>query len=106
VPSAAASVAPAPAADSRQRFGLTPPPTPKPTPSESKLAVTLASVEQRGDGKLVLTTTEGAVWRQVESEAFRPLPAQGQTMTIAKKSLGSFMCESANRVAFRCYRTR
>jgi hypothetical protein len=106
VPSAAASVAPAPAADSRQRFGLTPPPTPKPTPSESKLAVTLASVEQRGDGKLVLTTTEGAVWRQVESEAIRPLPAQGQTMTIAKKSLGSFMCESANRVAFRCYRTR
>jgi hypothetical protein len=105
---AAAVAAPAsvPAPDSRQRFGLPPRPAPKPSPSDARVAVTLANVEQRGDGKLVLTTTDGAIWRQVESEAIRPLPAQGQTMTIAKNSLGGFMCESANRVAFRCYRTR
>jgi hypothetical protein len=92
--------------EKQKDFGLPPAPAPKPSPGESKLQVTLANVEQRGDGKLVLTTTDGAVWRQVESEDIRPMPAQGQTMTIARKSLGGFMCESANRVAFRCYRSR
>jgi hypothetical protein len=87
-------------------FGLPPAPAPKPSPSDARLEVTLANVTQAGDGKLVLTTTDGAIWRQVESEAIRPMPAQGQTMVIARKSLGGFMCESAQRVAFRCYRTR
>jgi hypothetical protein len=96
----------APAIVSRQSFGLPPPPAPKPSPSDTRLQVTLANVAQSGDGKLVLTTTDGATWRQVESEAIRPMPAQGQTMTIARKSLGGFMCESAQRVAFRCYRIR
>ena len=105
-PAAAPATANVSGPDSRQRFGLQPPPAPKPTPSESKLEVTLANVTQAGDGKLVMTTTDGATWRQVESEPIRPQPTQGQTMTIARKSLGGFMCESANRVAFRCYRTR
>jgi hypothetical protein len=95
-----------PPANAHKDFGLPPTPAPKPQPSESKLEVTLASVTQAGDGKLVMTTTDGATWRQVESEPIRPMPAEGQTMVIARKSLGGFMCESANRVAFRCYRTR
>jgi len=93
-------------AEHRERFGLQPPTTPKPSPAEARLEVTLASVQQSGDGKLVLTTTDGAIWRQVESEAIRPAPTQGQVMTISKAALGGFLCESAKRVAFRCFRTR
>jgi hypothetical protein len=95
------------AADAKASFGLQ-----RPAPSaprqrdDERLEVTLASVEQAGDGKLVLTTTDGAIWRQVESDTVHQLPVQGQTMKIAKKSLGGFMCEPSRYVAFRCFRIR
>ena len=73
---------------------------------KEQVEVTLVKVEQGGDGKLVLTTTDGAVWRQVESVTVRPMPAQGETMTIEARSLGGFMCEPSKYVSFRCYRSR
>jgi hypothetical protein len=101
----------------RKGFGLEHPTAPAPSPAKSseqqmqqhnadRLEVTLAAVEERGDGKLVLTTTDGAIWQQVESDPIRPAPAQGQTMTIAKASLGGYLCKSGKWVAFRCFRTR
>jgi hypothetical protein len=104
----------------RKTFGLqrpapreTPPvPTPanasEPAPPRAadQLEVTLATVKEGRDGKLTLTTTDGAIWRQVESEPIRPTPAQGQTMTISKGSLGSFMCQPSKWMAFRCARSR
>jgi hypothetical protein len=54
----------------------------------------------------MLTTTENAVWRQVESDAVRPMPTPGQSMKIEKTRFGGFMCETAKAVAFRCYRAR
>jgi hypothetical protein len=107
-------------ASARKRFGL-PPPVPRaaapeqasaagsPQPHEhgdDQLVVTLAQVDQGGDGKLALTTTESAVWRQVESTAVRPIPVPGQTMAIARTSFGGFMCKYGKWVAFRCYRVR
>jgi hypothetical protein len=75
-------------------------------PSDDQARVTLATVAPGADGKLVLTTTDGAVWRQVESNAVRPTPAQGQTMTIERTRFGGFMCKPGKWVAFRCYRAR
>jgi hypothetical protein len=72
---------------------------------ETQLEVTLATVEQGGDGKLVLTTTEGAVWRQVEHITIFPPPQRGQTLTILKNSFGGFLCKPSKWVTFRCYRT-
>jgi len=83
----------------RKRFGLE-------GSRDPELEVTLATVKEGGDGKLVLTTTDGAVWRQVESEPVRPTPAQGQTMTITKGSLGSYLCKPGKWVGFRCARVR
>jgi hypothetical protein len=74
--------------------------------SDDQVEVTLATVSPGADGKLVLTTTDGAVWRQVESNAVRPTPAQGQIMTIERTSFGGFMCKAGKWVAFRCYRAR
>jgi hypothetical protein len=94
----------------RKRFGLQreekPPGAAKLRQEDEKLEVTLAAVEKSGDGKLMLTTTENAVWRQVESDAVRPMPEQGQTLTIEKTSFGGFMCKTAKAVAFRCFRAR
>ena len=79
---------------------------PPPQKDDNQLEITLTAVEQGGDGKLVLTTTEGAIWRQVERMAIFPPPQQGQTITISKTSFGSFMCKPSKWVAFRCYRAR
>ena len=98
---AAAAPAPAPASTSAD----SPAPPPKKAQSEH-LEVTLAKVDQGGDGKLVLTTTDGAVWHQVESDAVRQVPAQGQTMKIEARSLGGFMCQPSKYVSFRCYRSK
>jgi len=110
-----AGLLPSEAAEKRKSFGVQTSPVrpaieavpeaPK-RPSDDQLQVTLAAVAQGGDGKLVLTTTDGAMWRQVESTAVRPTPAQGQLMTIERTSFGGFMCKSGRWVAFRCYRTR
>jgi hypothetical protein len=94
---AAATRAPASAASSA--------PEPKKDPVEH-LEVKLAKVEQGGDGKLVLTTTDGAVWHQVESGAVRQIPKEGATMKIETRSLGGFMCEPGKYVSFRCYRSK
>ena len=77
-----------------------------PQKDDNQLEVTLAAVEQGGDGKLVLTTTDGATWRQVERIVIFPPPQQGQTITISKTSFGGFMCKPSKWVAFRCYRAR
>ncbi len=107
---------------SRKSFGLETSPAhqPAPVPSDASVAaaaqakrehdeplqVTLAEVTAGGDGKLALTTTDGAVWRQVESAAVRPTPTRGQAMTIERTSFGGFMCKPGKWVAFRCYRAR
>jgi hypothetical protein len=82
------------------------PSAPPPQKDDNQLEITLAAVEQGGDGKLVLTTTEGAIWRQVERIVIFPLPQQGQRVTISKTTFGGFMCKASKWVAFRCYRAR
>jgi hypothetical protein len=97
----------------RQAFGLQKPaplaaaaaPAPKKEQAEH-LEVTLAKVEQGGDGKLVLTTSDGAVWHQVESGAVSQKPKQGETMRIEARSLGGYLCAPAKYVSFRCYRSK
>ena len=84
-----------------------PAPSPAAAPAKAqddRVEVTLSNVMKAGDGTLVLTTSDGAVWRQSESGVLRPEPAEGRKMTIMKKSFGGFMCVSDKRVAFRCSR--
>jgi ligand-binding sensor domain-containing protein len=58
------------------------------------------------DAKLIVTTTDGVVWLQRDSEAVRPTPAAGDTMIIRKALLGSFLCSVGRSVAYRCSRRR
>ncbi len=73
---------------------------------EDKLEVTLAAVKESGNGRLVLTTTDGAIWKQVESKTVHPTPVQGGSMTISKTSFGGFMCKPNKWTTFRCARAR
>ncbi|HEY4214622.1 MAG TPA: hypothetical protein VGM84_24310 [Steroidobacteraceae bacterium] len=86
-----------------------PVPTPAPPatpPAHDKLDVTIAKVDESRDGKFTVTTTEGAVWRQIESVTLHQPPLKGDTMTITEGFLGGFMCKSSKYVTFRCQRLR
>jgi hypothetical protein len=118
-----AGLLPSSAAERRESFGLQKPPSPPepkpavppapareataPPPADPRqLEVTLASATQAADGKLVLVTTEGAVWRQSESQTIRWLPVQGDAMKIEKTTFGGFLCSLGKGTVFRCRRTR
>jgi hypothetical protein len=85
----------------------TSPSAPAPAAQPDLLEVQLASVQKPPDGKLVITTTEGAVWRQSESADMPQPPAAGDRMTIRKGALASYRCSfPATRLTFRCVRSR
>ncbi len=109
------------AAASRQQFGLPAPAGPASSAAASATAVaapsakrapddliqvTLAGVKRGGDGALVLDTTEGAVWRQIEAADLHPDPVAGDTITIKRTLFGGYMCQSKKWIVFRCVRTR
>ena len=98
------SASPARSKQSRADFGLQPK-TSRETGVARTLKVTLSQVDQ-ADGKLLLTTTEGAIWKQVESTKVWPVPTEGQTMTIERGSFGGFFCEPSKYVSFRCFRAK
>jgi hypothetical protein len=98
------SASPAQSKDSRADFGLQPKTFREPADART-LQVTLRRVDQ-ADGKLLLTTTDGAIWTQVESTDVWPVPTGGQTMTIERGSFGGFFCEPSKYVSFRCFRAK
>ena len=77
-----------------------------PAASPAQLDVVIAKVEDSYDSKVTITTTDGAVWTQVESGVLRQPPLKGDTMTITQGSFGGFMCKSSKYVTFRCRRQR
>ena len=105
------------ASKQRKRFGLeslparaaAAPPTAEAAKAQAaadQVEVTLAAIEEVENGKLLLTTTDGAVWRQAESQVIRPVPKQGETMTITRTSMGGFKCQAGKWSNFRCFRSR
>lgn len=72
----------------------------------NNLTVQLASGAQGADGKWRLTTTEDAVWRQIDSNELYNPPHQGSTMAIRTALLGSFFCKIDGQSAIRCVRER
>jgi hypothetical protein len=86
-----------------------PRPAARPTPVEendNRVRFTLTGIELIADGRLLLTTGEGAVWRQADSDPVRPRPAIGQSMLVERNVLGGFLCRIGKWTAFRCWRER
>jgi hypothetical protein len=69
--------------------------------------VEIASVQRPANGRLQVTTTEGAVWRQTESVEMPIPPSQGDRMTIRRGVAGGYRCSVARtNLTFRCERSR
>lgn len=101
-PSPAQSAAIKPS-DSREDFGLE---GPKPkSDKDNRIEVTLERAVKAGDGKLVLITTDGAVWRQLYSNSLLPTPSAGEVMKVRKNSLGGYLCRVGKKPSFKCERT-
>ncbi|HEY6456877.1 MAG TPA: hypothetical protein VIY90_16500 [Steroidobacteraceae bacterium] len=103
-PAVAAAVAPAPVAVVAAPATAVAPPSVK-RAADDLIQVTLAGVKRGGDGALVLNTTEGAVWRQIEAVDLHPDPVAGDTLTIKRTVFGGYMCQSKKWIVFRCVRT-
>jgi hypothetical protein len=69
-----------------------------------RVDVTLAHVEVAKDGTLTLTTSEGAVWRELENDAINPRPREGDAMIIERTKFGGYFCRMGKHVTFRCVR--
>ena len=54
-----------------------------------RVGVTIARASQDGDGRWVLHTTDGQVWRQIDTRSL-PKPASGSVAEIRTAALGSF----------------
>lgn len=104
------------ATERRRQFGLegepaatpapaaAPTPTPRPEPVD-RLEAAIATIVKGADGKIVLTTADGAVWRQTDSDSIPRLPTAGEIVRIRKASFGSFLCQLPSQHTFRCTRT-
>ena len=100
------------AAEIRRGFGLqNPPPASKqraeakPKPTEAKKTKEERSEVKKakaGPGKFIFKTTDGAIWRQLESDTYLRRPAAGDSMNIRKNALGGFLCKIGKAPSFRC----
>jgi hypothetical protein len=75
-------------------------------PSPDRVEVQIAAVSSTGDGRLIITASDGAVWRQAENLQNPQLPGIGERMTIRKGSLGSYLCTLPSKLSWRCTRSR
>ena len=119
------------AADRRRRFGLDLPVIRRehaPKPPKAQVAQTEASHAPAGatpdngddrnrvsvelsdvatippENRLLLVTTDGAVWRQPDDERVSPCPKPGQKIQIERNSFGGYFCRFDRLTKVRCTR--
>ena len=106
---------PVQARETRKRdFGLRlPPPAappriagvrPRDEERPDRLVTTLASARQDGEGNWIMTTAEGAVWRQTDKAYIVRPPHAGSTFFARPAALGSYFCLIDGRREVRCKR--
>jgi hypothetical protein len=97
------------AAKSREEFGLSEADKRARQPAEdlgpASITSILSAVSSRPTGELVLTLSDGQVWTQVQTDA-RFRARQGDSVTIRKASLGSYLMVGPDRIATRVRRVK
>ncbi|MCR5872989.1 hypothetical protein LRS10_01525 [Phenylobacterium sp. J426] len=93
----------------RQAFGFSLPSLSVFDRGEEKEAVDnvtgkITSARMDGAGKWVLKLEDGAVWQQIDVQELSLYPKAGQSVTIRKATLGSFLASVEGRRAFRVRR--
>ena len=95
----------------RQAFGFNMPSLSlfKAGPKEEKLDridVKLTDAHRSADGKWVLTTEEGAVWRQTDDTDLYSLPKAGDVLSVRSAAMGGYFCRIGGDAAMRCSRVQ
>ncbi len=68
------------------------------------LNLDIASVHHSSQGKWVFVATDGAVWRQTDSEEIADEPHPGSKLLVHNGALGSFFCKVDGQPQVRCER--
>jgi hypothetical protein len=113
VPAAGAAVAtqaPASAVDPVDDFGLSEAAKrardpAQAEPANSSISGVVTAVRRQPAGELIVTLESGQVWTQITVDT-RARVAVGDTVTIRRAALGSFMLVTANRYATRVRRVK
>jgi hypothetical protein len=113
-PAAAATAAMPAASDAsvkaREEFGLseTEKRTRRQEPEDQTASITgqVAQLGRRPTGELVVSLADGQVWTQIESDDSRSRVKVGDTITIRKASLGSYLLVGPDRIAMRVRRVK
>jgi hypothetical protein len=64
----------------------------------------VAAARQNGSGKWVIRLEDGAVWTQIDSNDLGIDPKAGETVTVHKAALGSYMLSLPHHRSFRAHR--
>jgi hypothetical protein len=70
----------------------------------NELATTVASATQTADGKWLIRTGEGQVWRQIDSDPLYADPKHGDKVVIRRGALGSYFLKVNDDRAMRAHR--
>ena len=68
------------------------------------VTLTVASAHQNGDGKWVITTSEGQIWRQIDSDPLDEAPRQGESALVTQGTLGSYFIKVGHDRSVRAHR--
>jgi hypothetical protein len=64
----------------------------------------IAAARQNNAGKWVIKLEDGATWAQIDTNAVPNDPKVGDTVTIRRAAMGSYMLSLGHHVAFRAHR--
>jgi hypothetical protein len=94
----------------REEFGLSESEkrTRRQEPEDQPASITgqVAQLGRRPTGELVVSLADGQVWAQIESDDSRSRVKIGDTITVRKASLGSYLLVGPDRIAMRVRRVK
>jgi hypothetical protein len=70
----------------------------------NNLTLTIASVRDTALGRVLLTSTDGAVWEQTDADRVADVPGAGESFKVSKTALGGYMCHITRWESVRCQR--
>jgi hypothetical protein len=70
------------------------------------LTLTIASVGDTPQGRVLLTATDGAVWEQTDGGPVTDRPSPGDTFQVSKGAMGGYMCHVTRWQLVRCQRDK
>jgi hypothetical protein len=68
------------------------------------LTLTVSQVDDSPLGRLIMTSTDGAVWEQTDGDPVNQRPEPGDTVEVSKGFMGGYLCKLTRWQSVRCQR--